>query len=49
MTEPTVDRLTRRLDRLEQGNRWWRVASGTVLALLVVTAASPAPKVAIGS
>jgi len=46
MTEPTLDTLTKRLDRMERENRWWRVAGGAVLAVLVATAASPAPKVA---
>lgn len=37
MSEPTLDTLTQRLDRLERGNRWWR--RGAVLVVLSLAGA----------
>jgi hypothetical protein len=48
MTEPTLDTLTRRLDRLERENRRWKLAGGlaalVVLVLAVMGQAGPRPR-----
>lgn len=43
MSEPTLDTLTQRLDRLERGNRWWKmlaIAAVSCLMLVLFVGAS---------
>ncbi len=47
MSEPTLDTLTQRLDRLERQARWWRVAGSSTacaLVLLMLLGAAQSPK-----
>lgn len=46
MTEPTLDTLTPRLERLEREVRWWRIASGVAAAIFLFVGASPQSPVA---
>ncbi len=49
MTEPTLDTLTRRLDRLEREARWWKIIGSTAVAvvdLVVFLGATPTTRVA---